>query len=98
VPLNGRIPDERFTGAAGGISRPRISNDFFSTVQMLGLPHSSTNSYCSAPIGQTKQSRASCATLTTASVYSKQLRECQEKKAIPLSRKPTLKEAIWKKE
>jgi hypothetical protein len=29
VPWNGRVSDKRFTGAASGISKPRISNDFF---------------------------------------------------------------------
>jgi len=46
---------------------------------------------CSAPTDQAKLSRASCAKLLTASPYRKQLRECQEKKALSLSRKPSRK-------
>ena len=37
---------------------------------------------CSAATDQEKLSRASCAKLLTASPYRKQLRECQEKKAL----------------
>jgi hypothetical protein len=46
---------------------------------------------CFASIGQAKLSSASCAQLLTASPYRKQLRECQEKKALSLSKKPTIK-------
>jgi len=43
---------------------------------------------CSSPTDQAKLSRASCAKLLTASPYRKQLRECQEKKALSLLKKP----------
>jgi hypothetical protein len=43
---------------------------------------------CSASIDQAKLSRASCGKLLTAFPYRKQLRECQEKKALSLSKKP----------
>jgi len=46
---------------------------------------------CSAPTDQAKLSRASCAKLLTAFPYRKQLRECREKKAMSLSKKPARK-------
>jgi hypothetical protein len=46
---------------------------------------------CSAPTYLAKLSRASCSKLLTASPYRKELRECREKKALSLSKKPARK-------
>jgi len=45
---------------------------------------------CSAITDQAQRSRASCSKLLTASPYRKQLRECREKKALSLSKKPAI--------
>jgi hypothetical protein len=70
-----------FHNASGG--------KFISPADVRLIPHLTPK--CSAPIDHAKQSRASCAKLLTASPYRKQLRECPEKKALSLSKKPALK-------
>ena len=90
--------DKRTDGAGNEISRPGTSNvsfhnasggKFLSPSNVRPIPHL-TPKY-SAHIDQTKQSRARCAKLLTASPYREQLRECQEKKVVSLSQKPAIK-------
>jgi hypothetical protein len=85
-------------GAGNEISRPGTSNvsfhnagggKFIRTADVRHIPHLTAK--CSAAIDQAKQSKASRVKLLTAFPYRKQLRECQEKKALSLSKKPAMK-------
>jgi len=74
----------------------REHQTFISTTPVVGKSgrrptHSSSNTKCSAPIYQEKQSRAICAKLLTASPCRKQLREWEDKKSFSLSKKPAIK-------
>jgi hypothetical protein len=80
-------------GDGNEISRPGTSQFSFhnasggkciSLADVPPIPHLTAK--CSAAIDQAKQSRASCAKLLAASPYTKQLRECQEKKVLSLSK------------
>jgi len=62
---------------------------FLSPAEDRPIPHLTAK--CSAPTDQAKQSTASPAKLLTASPYVKQLRQCQEKKTLSLSKKPAIK-------
>jgi hypothetical protein len=90
--------DESQDGADNEISRPGTSKvsfhnasggKFISPADVRPIPHLTPK--FSVPIDQTKQSRVSCAKLLTASPYRKQLRECQEKNSLSMSKKPTIK-------
>jgi hypothetical protein len=85
-------------GAGNEISRPGTSNvsfhnasggKFIRPADVRPIPHLPAK--FSAAIDQAKQSTASCVKLLTAFPYRKQLRECQEKKALSLSKKPAMK-------
>jgi len=90
--------DESQGGAGNKISRPGTSKvsfhnasggKFIIPADVRPIPLLIPK--CSAPTDQAKLSRASCEKLLTASPYRKQLRECQDKKVLLLSKKPTKK-------
>jgi hypothetical protein len=98
MPWNGKLQDKCTDGAGNEISRPETLNisfhnasdgKFISPADVRPIAHLTAK--CSAPTDQAKQLRASCAKLLTASPYRKQLRECQDKKVLLLSKKPALK-------
>ena len=98
MPWNGESQDKRTVGASNEISRPGTSSisfhnasggKFISPADVRPIFHLTAK--CSAPIDEAKQSTASRTKLLTDSPYRKQLRECQEKKSLSLSKKPAIK-------